>query len=359
MAEPAGDAGQEPKNVSEQELSEQELSEQELPEQELGDTWVAPWKAPTPEEKAKAHAIRRTLYEALTQIQSEEMADAIVERLEKECEDEDLESVAESHPPVHGADQAVQHLIEAAQSAPEAEKPEAVLDEMARVIATADEETQEVVAEAAQEVFNPEKLGGAPVVKERQREYLRRAVLKRLKPVDALDARLFLAINHLPHTRLLNRIFYTITFIFTGGAAWFALMALITGFRPRFGWRMARGSVLPLIIATSLVEYPIKSYFRRKRPFITIIKALTLGMKPSTWSFPSGHSASAFAGAWLFSHYLPRWRSLWYTLASLVAFSRVYLGDHYPGDVVTGSALGALFAWISRWLLSPLGRFIK
>jgi undecaprenyl-diphosphatase len=112
-----------------------------------------------------------------------------------------------------------------------------------------------------------------------------------------------------------------------------------------------REVALPLTITTALVEYPIKSYFRRRRPFITIIQAIVIGKKPGTWSFPSGHSASAFAGAWLLNRTFPRRWGLRYVLANLVAFSRMYLGDHYPGDVASGSFLGLLFAMLFHWVL--------
>jgi undecaprenyl-diphosphatase len=100
------------------------------------------------------------------------------------------------------------------------------------------------------------------------------------------------------------------------------------------------------------VEFPVKAYFRRRRPFITIIQAIVIGKKPGTWSFPSGHSASAFGGAWLFNRQFPHLWGLRYVLASLVAFSRIYLGDHYPGDVASGSLLGMLFAMFFRKLFN-------
>jgi undecaprenyl-diphosphatase len=91
-------------------------------------------------------------------------------------------------------------------------------------------------------------------------------------------------------------------------------------------------------------------YFKRRRPFITIIQAIVIGKKPGTWSFPSGHSAIAFGGAWLLNHKFPQFWPLRYVLAALVAFSRMYLGDHYPGDVASGSLLGMVFAMFFRWL---------
>ena len=111
-------------------------------------------------------------------------------------------------------------------------------------------------------------------------------MLKRLKPLDKLDAVLFLQVNHLPHTPLLNRLFYTLTFIFTGGTAWFVVLGLNALRRRRSTFPLLRNAALPLLLAGLTVEHPIKKYFKRKRPFISIIQAIVIGKKPGTWSFP-------------------------------------------------------------------------
>jgi undecaprenyl-diphosphatase len=208
------------------------------------------------------------------------------------------------------------------------------------------------VAQAAQEALNPEQQGAQPAGEyERRRDLLRKALLLRLKPLQALDADLFIRVNHLPHTRLTNGFFYFITFIYNGGAAWYALLGAAMLVRGRWDRHMVRASAVPLTIATALVEFPIKRFFRRRRPFIDIVRAIVVGKKPGTWSFPSGHSASAFAGAWLLRQHFPGLTPLLYLLAGLVGFSRIYLGDHYPGDVLSGSLLGHLFALVFGRLL--------
>lgn len=323
-----------------------------LPEQKLGDTPVPPWEMPTPEEKEQAKPIRRALKEAVAKVDSPEKAEEVIEKLEASTADKKIEDIRQEQPPPVTPAEAAQQVKKAAKTAPGGKKTEKVLKTTAQVLATADKHQREVVSEAVQEVLNPQQQGAPPTMaNEREREYLREAVLRRLKPVDALDANLFLFVNHLPHTQLLNRIFYGLTVAFNGGTFWYITLAVAALRNPRRIGEYLRGIALPLTITSALVEYPIKSYFRRRRPFITIIQAIVIGKKPGTWSFPSGHAAFAFGGAWLLNHTFPyRW-GLRYVLAGMVAFSRVYLGDHYPGDVTSGSLLGLLFAMLFHRLL--------
>jgi undecaprenyl-diphosphatase len=322
------------------------------PEQQLGDTPVAPWEMPTPQEKQQAEPIRKALQEAVRKVDSPQKADEVMSNLEAATAGETAGEVEKQQPKAVGPAQAAKKIEQAAKTAPASQRSERVLEETARTLASPDARQREVVSEAAQEVLNPEQQGSPPTVANlQQREFLRQAVLKRLKPLDALDANLFLKVNHLPHTRLLNTLFYGLTMVYTGGAAWYITMILAALRKPRSAMPLLRDAAIPMVIASSLVEFPIKNYFRRRRPFISIIQAIVIGKKPGNYSFPSGHSAAAFAGAWLLNRKYPRWSPLTYTAASLVAFSRMYLGDHYPADVVSGSTLGILFAITFNWLL--------
>jgi undecaprenyl-diphosphatase len=315
------------------------------PEQKMGDTPVVPWEMPTPEEKAEAKPVRRALQEAIKKVDSPEKADDVIDQLEAVAAEKTEIEVKQAQPPIESPAEAAQKVQKAAESAPESKKTEKVLETTARVLATSDGREKEVVSEAAQEVMNPEQQGGTPTVTNiRQREYLRAAVLKRLKPLDALDANLFLVVNHLPHTRLLNGFFYGLTLIYQAVTVWYIEMGLAALRHRRHAKSILRETVLPLLITSTLVELVIKPYFRRRRPFITIIQAIVIGKKPGSWSFPSGHAAGAFGGAWLLNNKFPKYSLLRYIVASLVGFSRIYLGDHYPGDVASGSLIGILFA---------------
>jgi undecaprenyl-diphosphatase len=203
--------------------------------------------------------------------------------------------------------------------------------------------------EAAQELLQPEAHARRPVPElVKPRVYLQEAVVRRMNPLQAWDATLFIAINHLPHNRLSNALFHGLTIISTGGLCWLVGAGLSQLAGVRRGRRAVRELPIAVTFATWLVEYPIKAYFRRRRPFIDVVRALVIGKKPGSWSFPSGHTASSFAAASVLATIWPRRSPLFYTVAGLVGFSRIYLGAHYPGDVLSGALCGTALGELGR-----------
>jgi undecaprenyl-diphosphatase len=94
---------------------------------------------------------------------------------------------------------------------------------------------------------------------------------------------------------------------------------------------------------------PLKRFFRRRRPFLAFVKARVLGPRPQDFSLPSGHAAAGFAGAFLLSIHVPLAAPVFYAVAAIVGLSRVYLGVHYPSDVVIGAAAGTILAALYQW----------
>src|SRR5262249_13832865 len=116
----------------------------------------------------------------------------------------------------------------------------------------------------------------------------------------------------------------------------------------RRSWGALRYLLPSVVGATWVVEYPTKAAFRRRRPFVEIVRALVIGKKPGSWSFPSGHTAASFASAWVLSTVWPRRAPFFFSLASTVGLSRIYVGAHYPGDVASGAFAGLLLSELIR-----------
>lgn len=103
--------------------------------------------------------------------------------------------------------------------------------------------------------------------------------------------------------------------------------------------------------ATYLLNLVIKKIVKRPRPFITDIHLVPV-YRPGEYSFPSGHTSSAFSAVTALSRVYPKWyviapSFLW---AAGVGYSRMYLGVHYPTDVTAGALLGAGTAFAMGWL---------
>jgi undecaprenyl-diphosphatase len=93
----------------------------------------------------------------------------------------------------------------------------------------------------------------------------------------------------------------------------------------------------------SAVIYGLKFLIQRQRPLFFLEMASKISKGPGEIldpSFPSAHGAFAFMMATVLSHWFPRYRILFYIVAGFIGWTRIYLGLHYPTDVVVGALLG-------------------
>lgn len=103
--------------------------------------------------------------------------------------------------------------------------------------------------------------------------------------------------------------------------------------------------------AIELILYKIiKQSTTRQRPYQTNPGIENLVIPPDQFSFPSGHTAAATVAALLFTLALPAFAPLFIVVAFVIGLSRIYLGVHYPTDVIIGFALGIVSFSISYFI---------
>ncbi len=159
-----------------------------------------------------------------------------------------------------------------------------------------------------------------------------------MKALEQLDRRLLRTARTRMHAKPIERTVQFYSSLGENGAFWIALAlgGAASDRKRRGGWlRLAVG-----VPATLVANYFIKAAVRRKRPRLSGYKPL--GHSTSSLSFPSAHATTSFAAAHMLGEMAPDSRTGFFYVAGTMAASRVYLGMHYPSDVVAGAALGTL-----------------
>ncbi len=132
-----------------------------------------------------------------------------------------------------------------------------------------------------------------------------------------------------------------VTHLATKGGIWLLLGVAFTVFGRGLTRRTGAALLTGLALHFVLLETFLKNAVARPRPCVTLGIALRDGLvDPATFSFPSGHAAASFLGAWIIGARFPRRRLPLLAVAALTAASRVVLGAHYPTDVLGGAVFG-------------------
>ena len=173
-----------------------------------------------------------------------------------------------------------------------------------------------------------------------------------LQDAERIDVALYAAIAQTP-TPELDRMLARLSHAADYSRLWVASAAILAVTGGHRGRRAAASGLASVAVAAAIVNLGVKPLGRRRRPDRALerVPVARHARMPRSTSFPSGHSATAFAFATGVGHTLPSTAIPLRGLAATVAYSRVHTGVHYPGDVVAGALIGTTLAQLTAHTL--------
>jgi undecaprenyl-diphosphatase len=175
-------------------------------------------------------------------------------------------------------------------------------------------------------------------------------MMRKIQSLYQFECRIFLEINSHFDKRIMNLFFRTITQI--GGALFISVTTLLLII---FTSNQTRLTAISSAAALALSHIPVqlvKKLFPRKRPYLQIETTKILPNPLKDHSFPSGHTTAVFSVIVPFLLQTPSLAAVLIPLALSVGISRIYLGLHYPSDVIAGGILGGSFGSLCFYFLS-------
>ena len=165
-----------------------------------------------------------------------------------------------------------------------------------------------------------------------------------LSLLHSLDIFILQLINLSYHNFVLDNIFLMISnmgiIVF-----WVIISVLLYLFGNKKGKKVAKKMIIILVITTVITSL-VKNIVMRPRPYVELTNLILLDLG-TDYSFPSGHTATATAMAYTLSKEYHKW--IFMIIPLMVAFSRLYIGVHYPSDVLGGFLLGIVVVYISDY----------
>lgn len=165
-----------------------------------------------------------------------------------------------------------------------------------------------------------------------------------LETLQQLDGSLLLWIQTL-HLSWLDPVVSAYTTLGNGGLVWIVLSLAMVCWKPTR--KAGILAILAMLLGLLVTNVTIKPLVERARPWLDLpLDPLVVENDPH--SFPSGHTCAAFAAGMIWVRTLPwKWgRVLAAVLAVCMGLSRLYVGVHYPTDVLVGAVVGSLCAWV-------------
>lgn len=176
--------------------------------------------------------------------------------------------------------------------------------------------------------------------------------------ITQIDGAILLWIQENLRVDFLNGFWKFITHLGDDGYLWIAIGILLLFFKKT---RTTGVTVLISLLFSLLINNEfLKKLVERPRPFVTFSEIVPLIPKPRSFSFPSGHSSGSFSAAMVLLYMLPKKYGVpAVVLAAMIAFSRMYVGVHYPADVIVGTLVGIMNSVLAYYLVKYVGELLK
>lgn len=129
---------------------------------------------------------------------------------------------------------------------------------------------------------------------------------------------------------------------------WVIISIVLYLFGDKKGKSIAKKMIVVLVVTTILTQL-IKIFVMRPRPYTELSNLILLDLG-TDYSFPSGHTSTSTAMAYVLSCEYKRWILM--LIPVIVGFSRLYIGVHYPSDVLGGFLLGLVIAYMVEYFFN-------
>ncbi len=167
-----------------------------------------------------------------------------------------------------------------------------------------------------------------------------------------IDSSILLFFQEL-RTPILTILFSIITRLGNAGIFWIAITIILLS--PKKTRKVGYMSMFALLLSLLVNNMILKNLVGRIRPYEVIEQLELIIAKPRDLSFPSGHAGASFASASVLYRKLPKKFGIpAVILATLIAISRIYLGVHYPSDVIFGAFSGIVLSYLAQWLVDMM-----